>query len=131
MKKLDSLEDQMRGTITYDLGGGRYAHFDAGAVRKYGIAELLRAEGIEPPPAPTERLPVIKNGERIGTMAPDFDPDNVRSNSFFYDPRPGDFRQEGDAWIAARNLGASDPDCVVGFIRDSETTPKPLTDIDR
>ena len=119
MKRLESIADEMRGTVTYELPDGRWVTFGARAVREYGIAELMRSEGLEQF-IPTERLPVIRNGRRIGTMAPDFDPSNIKSTSPFYDPRAGDFRREGDAWIADRTLGAGDPDCVVGFVRDGD-----------
>jgi hypothetical protein len=116
MKRLESPLDDARGTVTYDIGNGRYATFDARAVREYGLAALMRAYNVE---MPTERLPVIQYGRRIGTMAPDFDPASVRSNSFMYDPRPGDFRREGDKWVVGKTMGASDVDCVAGFVRDS------------
>lgn len=119
MKRLESIADQQRGVVTYDLGNGRYASFDARAIQKYGIAELLRSEGLEQH-IPTERIPVMQYGRRIGTMAPDFDPASARSNSLMYDVRPDDFRREGDTWVASRTLGASDVDCVIGFIRDSD-----------
>lgn len=115
MRRLESPIDFVRGTVTYDLGDGRLATFDARAVREYGLATLLRHEGIE---MPTERLPVIHHGKRVGTMVPDFDTLTARSISFIYDVRPGDFRREGDTWVAARNLGPGDIDCVAGFIRD-------------
>lgn len=115
MRRIESPLDYMRGTVTYELADGRYATFDARTIQQYGLARLMEAHGVE---MPTERLPVIQHGKRIGTMAPDFDPDFVHSISFLYDPRPGDFKREGDAWIVGRTLGASDVDCVAGFVRD-------------
>jgi hypothetical protein len=115
-KRIESFSDVERGTVTYDLGDGRFAAFDRRDVEKYGIAELMRDYGIE---MPTNRLPVIYHGRRVGTLAPDFDPAFARSRSFMYDVRPGDFRREGDTWIAANNMGAGDFDCVVGFIRET------------
>jgi hypothetical protein len=117
MKRLESLIDDARGTVTYDLGNGRHATFDARAVRKYGLAKLMESIGEE---IPTKRIPVFQYGRRIGTMPPDFDPANVRSISFMYDPRPGDFHREGDTWVVGRTMGAGDVDCVAGFIRDTE-----------
>lgn len=119
MKRIESIEDEMPGVVTYKLPDGRHWRFDARAVREYGIAELLRAEGLEQF-IPTERIPVIQYGKRIGTMAPDFDPASARSTSPWYDVRPGDFRRDGNAWVVGRTLGASDVDCVAGFIRDPE-----------
>lgn len=118
MRRIENHLDEMRGTITYELDGGRRITFDARAVREYGLARLADSYGIK---MPTERTPVIHDGRRVGTMAPDFDPAAVRSVSFIYDPRPGDFRREGDTWIAARNLGPGDLDCVAGFVRDTTT----------
>lgn len=70
---------------------------------------------------PTDRVPVMQYGCRVGTLPPDFDPSDIKSRSFLYDPRPGDFRREGDVWIVGRTMGASDIDMVPGFRR--ETTP--------
>jgi len=118
MKRLERIEDQMRGVVTYELANGRYATFDARAVQEYGIAKLLDSIG-EGHQVPTERLPVIQDGRRIGTMPPDFDPASARSTSFLYDVRPGDFRREGDTWVVGKTMGGGDVDCVVGFIRDT------------
>lgn len=115
MKRLESIEDEMRGVVTYELPDGRYAQFDVRAVREYGIAKLLRAEGYEPP---TGRVAVMQYGRRVGTVPADFEPMAIKSRSFLYDPRPGDFRREGDAWIVSRTLGAGDLDMVPEFQRD-------------
>ena len=114
MRKIESIEDEMRGVVTYELKDGRYASFHAGAVRQYGVAALMRAYDLEQF-IPAERLAVVHHGRRVGTMPADFDPDNIKSNSFLYDPRPGDFKREGDTWIASRMLGPGDIECVAGF----------------
>lgn len=115
MKRLESPIDSVRGTVTYDIGNGRYATFDARTVERVGLAPLLAAYGIE---MPTERVPVIQDGRRIGTMPPDFDPAFARSISFMYDVRPGDFTRTAEGWVVGRTMGASDVDCVASFIRD-------------
>lgn len=116
MKRLESPLDEMRGTVTYDIGNGRYCTFDARAVERYGLARLMEAEGVD---MPTERVPVFQYGRRIGTMSPDFDPAAARSVSFMYDIRPGDFTRTDEGWVVGRTMGASDVDCVAGFIRDA------------
>jgi hypothetical protein len=115
MRRIESIEDQMRGVVRYELPNGQWVCFDARAVETFGLARLVEAYGVE---MPTERVPVIQYGRRIGTLPPDFDPAFARSNSFMYDPRPGDFRREGGAWVVGRTMGASDVDCVIGFVRD-------------
>lgn len=117
MRKIESIEDQVRGVVTYDLGNGRYACFDARAVQEYGAAEMMRRYGIEVPEA-SERVPVMQYGRRVGTVPWDFDLAFARSRSPFYDVRPGDLVRQGDVWVTARNLGAGDLDCLVGFQRD-------------
>lgn len=121
MKRIESVMDDARGTVTYEVGGGRWATFDRRAVEKYGLARMLEEYGVE---MPTERVPVIRNGRRIGTLPPDFDPTFARSNSFMYDVRPGDLTREGDSWVVGRTMGASDIDCVVGFVRDPAAPPQ-------
>lgn len=117
MRRLESIEDEMRGTVTYELEGGRYVRFDARTLREYGLKAMMRAHDIE---MPTERVPVMQCGRRVGTMAPDFDPFTAKSRSFLYDYRAGDLRREGAVWIAGRTLGASDLDMLVGFVRDEQ-----------
>lgn len=65
---------------------------------------------------PLERIPVKQDGETIGTVPGHFDPLNIRSTSFLYDPRPGDFRREQDHWVADRMLGPGDLAAVPGFV---------------
>src|SRR5262245_54834958 len=66
----------------------------------------------------TERVAVLQDGRRIGTVPPEFDPSTIRSMSFFYDVRPGDFRRDGDVWVAHTMLGAGDLEAVPGFVWD-------------
>lgn len=64
----------------------------------------------------TWRIAVMQDGQRIGTVMPSFDPDNIRSRSPLYRPRPGDFRREGDVWVASPMLGNGDLEAVPGFV---------------
>ena len=45
MRRIETLEDQMRGTITYDLGDNQFIRLDARTVREFGIEEILRQAG--------------------------------------------------------------------------------------
>lgn len=117
MRLIESIEDEIRGVVTYELPNGQRARFDASAAKEYGVAELLRSSGLGEF-VPTERLAVMHHGKRVGTMPPDFDPGNMRSISMFYDPRPSDFKRDGDVWVAARTLGPGDLDAISGFVRE-------------
>ena len=63
----------------------------------------------------TER-DLVQGGRRVGTLPSDFAPASIKSTSFFYDPRPGDFRREGTAWVASPALGPGDLAAVPGFV---------------
>lgn len=63
------------------------------------------------------RVPVYQDGRQVGTVPVTFRPEYIRSRSIFYDPRPGDFKPQGDGWVAADRLGAGDLDAVPGFER--------------
>jgi len=67
-----------------------------------------------------ERLPVIQYGEVIGSFPAGFNPRFVTSKSFMYDIRPNDFKLENGKWIVHYTLGASDVDCINGFIRNPD-----------
>ena len=64
----------------------------------------------------TERVDVMQDGRKIGTVPPSFDPAKIKSMSLFYDPRPGDFRLDGEVWVAAKMLGPGDLEAVPGFV---------------
>lgn len=68
--------------------------------------------------AATWRIAVMQDGRRIGTVMPSFDPERIDSRSPMYRPRPGDFRREGDVWIANPMLGNGDLEAVPGFVWD-------------
>jgi hypothetical protein len=68
--------------------------------------------------AATRRIAVMQDGRRIGTVMPSFDPDTINSRNPLYRPRPGDFRREGDVWIAHPMLGNGDLEAVPGFVWD-------------
>ncbi len=117
MKVVESIADEMQGYVTYELKGGRYVRLDAQAIREYGAAEILRRMGLEAD-LPTERVRVIQRGRVIGTVPPDFDPISIKRRSCLYDVRPGDFKREGDAWIADKMLGPGDLEAIPGFVWD-------------
>lgn len=68
----------------------------------------------------TDRMPVMQEGRKVGTVPPTFDPTNIRTNSIMYDPRPGDFVWQNDHWVASPMLGDGDLGVVSGFAWDRE-----------
>lgn len=122
MRRIDSIENQMRGTITYELDDGTRITLFQSAVEECGLGNLMRGLGYEHL-LPTERIPVIWRGKEVGTMPPDFDPLTTKSKSFLYDLRSGDFVRNGDKWVASKMLGLGDLECVPGFIGTELPTP--------
>lgn len=116
IKRIESIEDQMNGVVTYDLGDGRYQKFELRAVREYGIRRLLEAYNID---VSTERVSVIQNGKRIGTVPATFDPYLARSHTFLYDIRQGDFTRDDLGWIVSNSLGNGDIEAIAGFAWDA------------
>jgi hypothetical protein len=112
MRRIESLENEMRGTITYDLEDGQYLNVDAEMVGMLGIAAVLRMNGSVPPEG---RLPVFWAGTEAGTLPAAFGPLQIRSLTSFYRPRPGDFKRTDRGWEAANTLGPGDLEAVPEF----------------
>lgn len=104
-------------TVTCEFEDGRCIKIDARAAQEVGINQILRDRGYGHL-IPTERVPVIQHGRKIGSVAGDFDSYAINSTSFFYDPRPGDFRREEDGWVASGTLGPGDIEAIPGFVWD-------------
>lgn len=114
MHRIESIEDQMNGVVTYELSNGQRLRISRRAVDEVGPAKILRDMGLGHL-VPTERLPVMWVGRKVGSMAPDFDPGRIKSRTFLYDARPGDFTRDGDTWVASKMLGPGDLEAVPGF----------------
>jgi hypothetical protein len=114
MRRIGDTEDNRRnGTVTYELPDGRRLDVDRKTVERYGIRLIAQQHGIE---MPTERVPVFHHGERVGTV-----PAFIKSKSFFYDPRPGDFTRTGDGWVVDKMMGPGDVAAVPGFQAEVRT----------
>lgn len=112
MREVTDISDEMRATRTFDLGDGRRLRVEVADIAHYGLKAILQDHGIEMNSAP---VPVFQRGERIGTVPADFDPFSIRSTSFFYEPRGGDFVRKSDGWHAHRMLGPGDLEAIPGF----------------
>lgn len=114
MRRIESIEDQWRGVVTYEMPDGTRLRVEEKMVRERGLAQIMRDHGFT---APAGRVDVYQDDRRVGTLPADFDPLSARSRSALYCVRPGDFRREDDRWVASRSLGPGDLDAVVGFSR--------------
>ena len=118
MRRLESMTDDMNRTVTYELPDGRRLCVDRDAVERHGIREIAKAHGVE---LPTERVPVFHWGERVGTVPAEFDPAFIKSKSFFYSPRPGDFTRTEEGWLVSHTMGPGDVASVPGFQSEVRT----------
>jgi hypothetical protein len=117
MRKIESVMDDMRGQVTYEVAPDRYITLDARVVREHGLAEVMKFYGVK---MPTGRLPVFQRGRWIGSLPAAFEPISIKSASFFYDVRPGDFTRTGDGWQAANTLCPGDFESIPGFVWNRE-----------
>jgi hypothetical protein len=115
MQRIEDIEDRMNGVATYEFANGKRIKLDAKSVERYGVEQILRDSGFGYL-LPTGRVDVIQDGRRIGTVPATFDPASIKSTSFFYDPRAGDFKRDGDKWVAASMLGPGDLEAIPTFV---------------
>ena len=113
----DPVKLSMRGIVTYELADGRRIDFDARALREFGIEALMKSAGIADA-IPSGRVDVWQSGKKIGTVPATFDPMAIKSTSWLYDVRHGDFVRDGDYWTANWTLGPGDLEAVPGFVWD-------------
>lgn len=113
-------------TVLFAIGDGRFLRVDQDVVRELGLKKIAEMYGILDL-LPQDRVPVTQDGKVIGTMPAEFDPDFIKSTSFFYDPRPGDFIRTPSGWEAARSLGPGDFEAITGFAWSREVTRSPDT----
>ena len=105
MKDITSPIDQMKGIVVVEFDDGKRLNLSARAVEKHGLRALVREYAPEYPAGPP--LPVFQRGKQIGTLSASWHPSDAR-RSFLYEPRPNDFRRDGDRWIADPMLGPGD-----------------------
>jgi hypothetical protein len=63
-----------------------------------------------------DTVTVYHHNQRVGSLPAMFDPLNIASTTFLYEPRPTDFTLAGDRWIADPMMGMGDIEAVRGFI---------------
>lgn len=118
MRRIENFEDDRDRKVTYELSDGRRLRVNREDVERVGVREVAKAYGVE---MPTGRVPVFHHGERVGTVPTEFDPAFIKSKSFFYDPRPGDFTRTPEGWLAHHSMGPGDVASVPGFQAEVRT----------
>lgn len=104
-----------RGRVsTYAASDGKRIDLDEHLLEKVGLIRLLREHGYE---MIDDSLPVYQRGRKVGTVPGGFNPTRVKSKTFLYDPRPGDFTRREDHWEASPSLCPGDFDAIPGFVR--------------
>ena len=125
MRRLESIEDEMRGIATYLLDDGRCMQFDVRTIHEVGLDRLMKVVGYKEPEA-TGRVDLFQHGRKVGTVPASFDPLFMKSKSYWYDVRPGDFQRwtDGKSWLANRTLGPGDLEAIEGFVWDRQPIEK-------
>jgi hypothetical protein len=111
--------DARENVWCYELPSGQRIRLDRDHVRARGAEELVRSLGLDPGP-PGQMLPVYQGTRKIGQLPASFDPECARSTCALFSVRPGDFRREGDRWIACRSLGSGDLGSLAEFVPDGD-----------
>jgi len=106
MRDITTIEEQMKALRTFEFADGSRITLDDRMVRTYGAlrAVQMACPDWQPDHSP---IPVYQSGRMIGTLSQLWDHTTAR-NTMMYQPRPGDFRREGDRWIADPMLGPGD-----------------------
>lgn len=68
------------------------------------------------------RVDVVQYGRKAGELPDYWHPGLAQSSSPFYDYRRGDLVKRDGKWVASHTLGASDLDCLIGFVRKPADT---------
>ena len=113
MRELTGFEDMLRGIRRFELSDGKWINLSARDIEEYGLKALLTYHGY--PNELDDRLDLIENGCKIGTLPGSFDPMNVKSGSFWYKPRRGDFEMRGNQVHMIAHLGPGDLESIPGF----------------
>ena len=111
MKRTVNFEND---AITFHPPNGKRLTVAGDMVRAMGIKRVFEVFKIADQ-LPTERFDLFQDGRKIGTLPPDFDPLFVKSKTFLYQVRQGDFTFDNDKWIADRTLCPGDLEAVPGF----------------
>lgn len=115
MKLVGREPDRFKGTVTFEIGDGRYLTVDADIVREIGVAGVAKMYGVE---AAGGRVQVWRGGRMIGTVPAAWHPMQIRSTTILYEPRSGDFTWDGESWQACLTLCPGDFDAIPDFIRE-------------
>lgn len=119
MRRIENPMDDFRNRkVTYELDDGRRVDVDPRLIQEIGLRKVMERLGVE---MPAERIPVFHHGERVGTVPAEFDPAFIKSKSFFYDPRPGDFTRIAEGWQVSHTMGPGDVASVPGFQAEVRT----------
>lgn len=118
--RYDDFLSEPYAVAVYALSDGHYIniqHSRYGYPLPMGLVDALRANGYE---MLNDPVPVHQFGRLIGTVPGNFHPGMIKSRSFFYEPRHGDFIRKKYHWEASPTLGSGDLDAIPGFIRSRE-----------
>ena len=113
MREITGFEDERRGRRRFELSDGKWIELSARDIKEFGLKDLLAHHGY--PNELDVRLDLIDEGRKIGTLPGSFDPINVKSKSFLYEPRRGDFEMRGNQIHMIARLGRGDLESIPGF----------------
>ncbi len=111
---IETREDLLENTVTFELDDGNRICIDAREARSPDMTKWLASMEIV---RSSEPVDVIQYGRKVGELPAFWHPGIGKSSHWLYDFRRGDLTLVDGKWIAARNLGASDLDYLIGFVR--------------